>query len=40
MSASAIEKAREFAWDKKAEKSVEIYEHMVREKTASKSEIT
>ena len=40
MSASAIEKAREFAWDKKAEKIVEIYEHMVSEKTASKSEIT
>ncbi len=40
MSAKAIEKAREFAWDKKAEKIVEIYEHMVSEKTASKSETT
>jgi len=37
MSASAIERSREFAWDKKAEKIVEIYEHMVSEKTASKS---
>jgi glycosyltransferase involved in cell wall biosynthesis len=40
MSASAIAKAREFAWDKKAEKIVEIYQNMLDEKTASKSETT
>ena len=33
MSAKAIEKAREFAWDKKAEKIVEIYEKMLAEKS-------
>ncbi|MDQ2099517.1 MAG: glycosyltransferase family 4 protein [Tychonema bourrellyi B0820] len=32
MSAKAIEKAREFAWDKKAEKIVEIYQKMLDEK--------
>lgn len=37
MSAKAIEKAREFEWDRKAEKIVEIYERMIGEKAATQS---
>jgi hypothetical protein len=33
MSAKAIEKAREFAWENKARKIVEIYEKMLGEKS-------
>ena len=37
MSAKGIERAREFEWDRKAEKIVEIYEKMICEKAASQS---
>ena len=37
MSAKSMEKAKEFAWDRKAEKIVEIYEKMICEKAASQS---
>jgi glycosyltransferase involved in cell wall biosynthesis len=37
MSAKAMEKAKEFAWDKKAEKIVEIYQKMLAEPLNSKS---
>ncbi|MEZ2231710.1 glycosyltransferase family 4 protein [Microcoleus sp.] len=37
MSAKAMEKAKEFAWDKKAEKIVEIYQKMLGEPLNSKS---
>ncbi len=37
MSAKSMEKAKEFEWDRKAEKIVEIYQKMIGEKAASKS---
>jgi glycosyltransferase involved in cell wall biosynthesis len=37
MSAKAIEKAREFPWDKKAEKIVEIYKKILAEKSVRAS---
>jgi glycosyltransferase involved in cell wall biosynthesis len=39
MSAKSMEKAKEFEWDRKAEKIVEIYENMIGEKKASQSKI-
>lgn len=40
MSAKSIEKAREFEWDRKAQKIVEIYENTIAEKKASQSKST
>ena len=37
MSAKAIEKAREFAWDKKAKNIVEIYQKIIAEKAVCTS---
>jgi glycosyltransferase involved in cell wall biosynthesis len=37
MSASAIERAKEFAWDNKARKILEIYEKMLGDKIVSAS---